>query len=81
MIEQEIDTWYEEEKEKLVDKYLAELEHSKNADAARLHFGAAFKKLHASYERRMEEMIALDRWRRSLIPLDNTWKGVVSFFR
>ena len=55
--EEEIDIWYEEEKDRLMKIYLDELEGKKPIDAAEKKYSDALKKLIVSYKDFKEKII------------------------
>lgn len=81
MNEQEIDSWYEERKEVLMERYLLALEKGANREAQRQMYSKAFKRLHEEYEKQMRESMTLQQWRDKMKSTEKSWKGVVGFFR
>ena len=58
MDEDEIDLWYEDEKQKAVDEYMKELESKKNNKEAETAFNAKMDALMKKYNQLMTEKIA-----------------------
>ncbi len=58
MDEDEIDSWYEDEKQRLLDEYTAEIEEKKNYDEAEKKYSQKMDKLVLKYNRRMEGKIS-----------------------
>ncbi len=81
MNEQEIDAWYDERKDLLMERYLLALEKGANREAERDKYSKAFKRLHAQYEKQMRESMTLQQWREKMNSTEKSWKGVVGFFR
>ena len=57
MEEDEIDSWYEEEKQKLMDDYLKDLEDKKDHDVSQKKYEDKLNKLIEKYNKTMEEKI------------------------
>ena len=80
MNEQEIITWYDETKERFLEKYLAEVEAKRNKEKAKAAFSRKFKALHSEYEKRMTDLIKMESIKIRVAPAEQGWKNVVSFF-
>ncbi|MEK6967434.1 MAG: hypothetical protein AABX51_02270 [Nanoarchaeota archaeon] len=81
MNEQQADSWYEEQKQKLTDRFLAKVERGENRDKAKEEFSRSFKRLHAQYEHEMNDAFLLRKWRAKTIGAEKGWHNVVEFFR
>ena len=81
MNEQEIDSWYEESKEKLVEKYMLALEKKKDHEKAKADFTRKYKAIHFEYEKRMKEIVIMTKLQGKINPAETKWRGIVSFFR
>jgi uncharacterized membrane protein YheB (UPF0754 family) len=57
MDEEEIEAWYEEQKEKLTEKYRADIAKSKNPEKLKVNYTTALKSLQRKYEKRSEKKI------------------------
>jgi hypothetical protein len=51
MDEEEIDAWYEDQKEKLTENYRKKIEKSKNKESLKDHYNRSIENLHKKYER------------------------------
>lgn len=57
MEEEEIDAWYEEEKQKCMEEYLKEIEAAKNYDEAERRYDGKLNKIINKYNRLMTEKL------------------------
>ena len=57
MEEEEIDAWYEEEKQKCMDEYLKEIEERKNFDEAEKRYEDKLNKIINKYNQLMSEKL------------------------
>lgn len=57
MDEEEIDSWYEEEKQKCIDEYLQEIERTKNHEEAEKSYNEKLNRVIVKYNKLMEEKI------------------------
>lgn len=57
MDEDEIDSWYEEEKQKYIDEYLQQIEQTKNHEEAEKSYNEKLNRVIAKYNKLMEEKI------------------------
>jgi hypothetical protein len=57
MDEEEIDLWYEEQKEKLTEKYRKNIEKSKNPEKLKKKYESSIHSLHNKYEKLSDKTI------------------------
>jgi hypothetical protein len=61
MDEEEIDSWYEEEKQKCLDDYLKEIENSKDHEVAERKYEAKLNKVMEKYNKLMTRFLSKNR--------------------
>ena len=70
MDEEEIEGWYEEEKQRCMDKYLADLEEGKNKESSQKKYEDALQKAIAKYNKSMFEKLDSKRKKKGFSIID-----------
>ena len=77
----EVEEWYDGEKEKLTQEYLDALEKKHDSKKTELKFHRKFKILHKQYEDEMSRMGKLQKVERRLSPARSFFKSLVEYFK
>jgi hypothetical protein len=77
----EVEEWYDGEKEKITQEYLDALEKKQDSKKTELKFHRKFKILHKQYEDEMSRMGELQKVERGLSPATSFFKALVDYFK
>jgi len=77
----EVEEWYDSEKEKLTQEYVDALEKKQDSKKTELKFHRKFKILHKQYEDEIKKMGKFQKVERSLSPARSFFRSLVEYFR
>jgi len=77
----EVEEWYDTEKQNLTQEYLDALEKKQDSKKTELTFHRKFKILHKQYEDEISRMGKMQKVERGLSPASNFFKLLVEYFR